>query len=104
MNVRELIEALSQLDPETRVVVAGYEGGFNDITQIQPCEIRLHVHQDWFYGAHAKAEDEQIRQLLPNSSVVEAIALTGENQNTEGLTSEDLMGGWGQKQSVSEED
>jgi hypothetical protein len=48
MNVRELIEALSQLDPETRVV--------------------------------------------------------GENQNTEGLTSEDLMGGWGQKQSVSEED
>ena len=34
MNVRELIEALSQVDPETRIVVAGYEAGFNDITQM----------------------------------------------------------------------
>ncbi len=29
MNVRELMEAPSQFDPETRVVVAGYEEGFN---------------------------------------------------------------------------
>ncbi|MDX2213086.1 MAG: hypothetical protein SFY66_07335 [Oculatellaceae cyanobacterium bins.114] len=45
MNIRELIETLSQFDPDMRVVVAGYEGGFNDITQIQPCEIRLNVHK-----------------------------------------------------------
>jgi hypothetical protein len=63
MNIRDLIETLSQLDPEMRVVVAGYEGGFNDITQIQPCEIRLNVHQDWFYGSHAKADDPQIQSL-----------------------------------------
>lgn len=104
MNVRELIEALSQFDPETRVVVAGYESGFNDITQIQSCDIRLNVHQDWFYGSHAKAEDEQIRQLLPDAPVIAAVALIGENQNTGGLASEDLMGaGWGRKRAVSDE-
>lgn len=90
MNVHELIEALSQFDPETRVVVAGYESGFNDITQIQPCEIRLNVHQDWFYGSHAKADDRQIQQLLPDAPIVAAVVLIRKNQNVEGLTNEDM--------------
>lgn len=97
MNVRELIETLSQFDPDTRVVVAGYESGFNDITQIQPCEIRLNVHQDWFYGSHAKADDAQVQQLLSDAPVVAAVVLTGENQNTEGLTTSDLMGSWNRR-------
>lgn len=97
MNIRELIETLSQFDPETRVVVAGYENGFNDITQIQPCEIRLNVHQDWFYGSHGKADDAQVQQLLPDAPVVAAVVLTGENQNSEGLISSDLMGAWGRR-------
>jgi hypothetical protein len=80
-----------------RVVVAGYEGGFNDITQIQPCEIRLNVHQDWFYGSHAKADDAQVQQLLPDAPIVAAVVLKGENQNSEGLTSSDLVGAWGQR-------
>jgi hypothetical protein len=94
MNIRELIEMLSRFDPETRVVVAGYEGGFNDITQIQPCEIRLNVYQDWFYGSHAKADDTQIQQLLPDAPIATAVVLQGENQNSEGLTSPDLMASW----------
>jgi|GEM_PF-638032 len=97
MNIRELIETLSQFDPEMRVVVAGYEGGFNDITQIQPCEIRLNVHQDWFYGSHGKADDAQIQQLLPDAPIVAAVVLKGENQNSEGLTSSDLMDSWGHR-------
>lgn len=98
MNVRELLEVLAQFDPETRVVVAGYENGFNDITQIQSCEIRLNVYQDWFYGSHAKADDAQIQQLLPDAPVVAAVVLKGENQNSEGLTSTDLMSAWGRRQ------
>ncbi|UBF24179.1 hypothetical protein K9N68_20965 [Kovacikia minuta CCNUW1] len=97
MNIRELIETLSQFDPETRVVVAGYEGGFNDITQIQPCEIRLNMYQDWFYGSHGKADDAQIQQLLPDAPIAAAVVLKGENQNSEGLTSTDLMGAWGRR-------
>ena len=97
MNVRELMEPLSQFDPDTRVVVAGYENGFNDITQIQPCEIRLNVYQDWFYGSHAKADSAQIQQLLPDAPIATAVVLQGENQNSEGLTSTDLMGVWGRR-------
>ena len=104
MNVRELIEALSKFEPETRVVVAGYEEGFNDITQIQAQQIRLNVYQDWFYGSHAKAEDERVRQLLPDAPEVMAIALIGKNQNTEGIDSDDLMNsGWGQRRVRSDE-
>jgi hypothetical protein len=50
------------------------ESDINDITQIQPCQIRLNVYQDWFYGSHAKADDAQIQQLLPNAPVVAAVA------------------------------
>lgn len=97
MNIRELIETLSQFDPDTRVVVAGYENGFNDITQIQPCEIRLNVHQGWFYGSHAKADNAQVQELLPDAPVVAAVVLQGENQNSEGLTTTDLIGTWGRR-------
>lgn len=31
MNVRELIEALSQFDPEMRVMVDGYDEGYHDV-------------------------------------------------------------------------
>ncbi|PSB24026.1 hypothetical protein [Stenomitos frigidus] len=104
MNVRELIEALSQFDPETRVVVAGYEEGFNDITQVQAEQIRLNAYRDWFYGSHAKADDERVRQSLPDAPEVMAIALTGKNQTTEGLDSSDLMNsGLGWRQAVSDE-
>lgn len=104
MNIRELIEALSKFDPETRVVVAGYEEGFNDITQIQTQRILLNAYRDWFYGSHAKAGNERVRQLLPDADETMAIALIGENRNTEGIDSSDLMNsGWGRKQEASDE-
>ncbi|WP_254564083.1 hypothetical protein [Oscillatoria sp. HE19RPO] len=83
MKVRELINILSQFDPETRVVVAGYEGGFNDITEIHPQRLRLNVNPEWYYGSHGLAEDEEIRKLWPDAPVVEAVSLMGENQNSE---------------------
>ncbi len=95
MNVRELIQHLSQLDPEMRVVVAGYEGGFNDITELESCDLRLHVYQDWFYGAHERADNQSIQQLLPEAPVVPALVLKGKNDNVGGLTSGYLLGrGW----------
>jgi hypothetical protein len=83
MNVRELINILSQFDPETRVVVAGYEGGFNDITEIHPQTLRVNVNKEWYYGSHGLAADEEIRKLWPDAPVVEAVSLIGENQNSE---------------------
>jgi len=35
--------------------------------------------------------------LLPDAPVVAAVVLTGENQNSDGLISSDLMGAWGRR-------
>ena len=53
MTVQELIEQLKKVDPEARVFVKGYEGGFNDATcdgVIRP--FVLDYHDEWYYGKH----------------------------------------------------
>ena len=52
MKVKELIEVLSQLDPELMVVVAGYEGGVNEVDKSELCDIELNVNDEWYYGKH----------------------------------------------------
>ena len=55
MTVKQLIEQLSELDPELRVLTKGYEGGYHDARIEGPFEIALNVYQDWWYGKHEKA-------------------------------------------------
>ena len=55
MTVKELIDQLSELDPELHVFVPGYEGGYHyvkkwKISAIQ--DIYLDVNPEWFYGPH----------------------------------------------------
>jgi hypothetical protein len=66
MTVKQLIESLSKIeDQETRVIVKGYEGGYNDIVigngidnnTPAPIDIALDVNDEWYYGRHEKAED-----------------------------------------------
>jgi len=52
MKVKELIEKLSQLDPELMVVVHGYEGGVNNIDKCILCDIELNVNTEWYYKKH----------------------------------------------------
>ena len=47
MTVNELIAELQKLPPETRVVVSGYEDGYDDIS-------RLRIH---FHHANAKTQN-----------------------------------------------
>lgn len=71
MTVIELIEALGKFPPETRVVVAGYEGGYNDISKIDDKRLQLDAYTEWWYGQHDDAKD---------GSGVAAIYLSGENR------------------------
>jgi hypothetical protein len=72
MNLEELIEQLKKYPPEMQVVVAGYEGGYNDISLIKTCAISINKNKDWYYGQHDDAEkDEQ---------ATEALVLSGENK------------------------
>lgn len=53
MTVKELIEKLSELDPELHVFVHGYEGGYAKVKDIsEEQEFALNVHGEWYYGPH----------------------------------------------------
>ena len=34
------------------VVVAGYEGGVNEVDKSELCDIELNVNDEWYYGKH----------------------------------------------------
>ena len=66
MTVKQLIEMLSKIeDKEIRVMVRGYEGGYNDIVIGNDIEdntpaiidVALDVNDEWYYGAHEKISD-----------------------------------------------
>ena len=64
MTIQELIEALQAYDPTMRVMVDGYEGGYNDvqISNFYTNEIALNIgsHKGvWYYGPHETASDVQ---------------------------------------------
>jgi hypothetical protein len=56
MNVGQLIEQLKNYPQDLRVVVSGYEGGYNDVDQFENIKIVLDYHQEWYYGKHESAE------------------------------------------------
>ena len=56
MTIQELIQKLSQYDPNTRVIVRGYEDGFNDVNYTEQRKIVLNYHSEWYYGSHQDAD------------------------------------------------
>lgn len=52
MKVKDLIENLSKFDPETMVVVSGYEGGYTEKLGVCESELSLNVRDELYYGVH----------------------------------------------------
>jgi hypothetical protein len=52
MKVKELIEELQKHDSEKMVVVAGYEGGYDEISGAGEIRLKLNAHTEWYYGKH----------------------------------------------------
>lgn len=53
MTVKELIQKLSELDPELHVFTHGYEGGYSDVSdEFRQEIIALNYHEEWYYGKH----------------------------------------------------
>ena len=62
MTVKELIKVLRQIeDQETRVMIRGYEGGYNDVVMIDNTpaivNVALDVNEEWYYGRHERVDD-----------------------------------------------
>ena len=57
MNVQELIVLLGKYPPDLRVMVNGYEDGYDDLEPgcIRVRDMRLDVYKRWYYGRHDEA-------------------------------------------------
>ncbi len=75
MKVKELIETLSQLDPELMVVVAGYEGGVDEMDKYELCDVELNVNDDGYYGKHEILENGE-EPTNKDSTIVKGVLLT----------------------------
>ena len=63
MTVKQLIEKLQQFDPEAMVVVAGYEGGYNEISDAGDICLNLNVNKQWYYGEHEWDKNGECRAI-----------------------------------------
>jgi len=53
MTVQELIDRLQQLDPMAEVYVNGYEGGYDDIANLEATMVCRDFYTEyWYYGNH----------------------------------------------------
>jgi hypothetical protein len=51
-TIAELIEKLREFPQDARVIVNGYEGGYEDVTGVNAIPIKLNVHTEDYYGPH----------------------------------------------------
>lgn len=58
MKVKELIEKLKKLDPDTRIMTRYGEGGFSDVCKLDVKEIRLNQNDEScpVYGPHVRVD------------------------------------------------
>lgn len=72
MTVVELISVLREYPPDLRVVVNGYEEGYDDLApaQVTPLRIALNTGTHDWEGAHGHADDAKGK-----ADIVEAVAL-----------------------------
>lgn len=72
MTASELINELQKLSPDTKIVVRGYEDGYNDILQLKPVKIKRKADSHWYDGEYENSIDED---------AIATIDLFGENKN-----------------------
>jgi hypothetical protein len=72
MTAAELIEHLMRVHPDTKIVVRGYEDGYNDIQRLRTIRVKYWPDARWYYGVYSESKD-------PDS--INAIDLYGENPN-----------------------
>ena len=67
MTEKHFIELLQMLDPFKKVVIAGYEGGFNEVTGVGQVKLKLNVNTEWYYGKHEQDDaGETALCILPH--------------------------------------
>lgn len=52
MTALELIQLLQTLPPHTKIVVRGYEDGYNDILKLNEVKIKPKADAQWYDGEY----------------------------------------------------
>lgn len=76
MKVKELIEQLQQYNPETLVLIPGYEGGYEDIRRIEKTGVVLNYHKESYYGPHELIDDISNKSTLQIFPLANAIIIS----------------------------
>lgn len=73
MNVKELIEVLGEYPAEMRVVVQGYEDGYDDLSgySVKQRQVKLNVGKERWAGDHIEFWPKQDRTV--NADTVEQV-------------------------------
>ncbi|MDP2115617.1 MAG: hypothetical protein Q8K69_16340 [Bacteroidota bacterium] len=74
MTVTELIVRLTQAPPNAKVIVRGYENGYNDVFELRSLFVRQNPEAKWYDGEYEKSEA---------TTGIEAIEIYGENKISE---------------------
>lgn len=69
MKVKDIIKELQLLDKEAIVVISGYEGGCNEISNVNLTQIALNVNdaKTWYYGRHEVVENDYHKAQYPET-------------------------------------
>ncbi len=70
MTAAELIDLLKTFSPDTKIVIRGYEDGYNDILKIRDIKIKPNENSNWYDGEYIDSKDED---------AIDALDLFGEN-------------------------
>lgn len=52
MTVKQLIERLQDMPDDHMVVIRGFEGGVDEVNEIEETRVALDVNEEWSYGSH----------------------------------------------------
>jgi|MudIll2142460700_1097286.scaffolds.fasta_scaffold38155_3 hypothetical protein len=75
MTVKELIAALQKYPPDTRVVVLGYESGYDDVTLVKQIAIMPETKPVWYKGRYDEAPPEKAKA----DQAIQAVLVYGRN-------------------------
>jgi len=60
MKAKELIEILEKLDPETLILVNGYEGGYALPVGTKQIEVCGPFKREWYYGEYDDCREAEL--------------------------------------------
>jgi len=70
MTASELISKLNDLSPDIKIVIRGYENGYNDIISIKTRKIAINKESAWWDGQYIDSNE---------TDAIPAVELFGEN-------------------------